>query len=385
MFTYKFLSLSFDFITRLITEAAPSSNVVISRTGWTPAGPSARSLTKPNRSYYSIQNNKLHRINEALRRRNYASSSESNADLVPFLYKDNLQSQPILFNSNYQLSGSNSGQVYAQNIAYIQPNSVSPFQPNFLLVPAGQPAVQQLANVSAPVSANSTAVQQSPAGQSAAGQSTAGQPSVASAPVISSNPIEQPASRPVSESIVTANASDSIAQFDVSQVGENPDEIAPEHVQNHENLDAVPVNSVEDSAKVNLTYSDPSSVDVASISNLSSISNATTSQISSQPTNPLGEENRQPEPIQNARLIEIPAYVYGSNFVRRLESGPVYEPVRVRSPKNLVTSRAHRSLYRSPPIDMPSMVGLYTAAAAQSGHTRENRRDLFARFLDENS
>lgn len=339
---------------------------------------------KPNRSYYSISNQKLHRIGEATRRRNYASSSESNADLVPFLYKDNLPSYPNLLNAQLQLNSANPGHVFAQNIAYIQPNSVSPFQPNILLLPANQqaPVVEQLVNSSAPVNANST--------RSAVQQSVAGQPS---SPVSSSSPIEPLVNRPISESIVAMNGSSpdsSTVQFDVSQVGENPDEIAQEHVQNHEPLDAVPVNSVEDPARVNLSYSDPSSITDAaganSIRNVSNdaISNLTTSPISSQPTISLGEESRQLEPIQNARLIEIPMlpYAYGSNFIRRLESNPVYDPVRM--PKNLVTNRAHRSLHRSLPIDLPSMVGLYTAAAAQSGHTSENRRHLFARILDEN-
>lgn len=181
-------------------------------------------------------------------------------------------------------------------------------------------------------------------------------------------------------------------------MGENPVELPQDHVQNHEPLDAVPVNPVDEPSRANLSYSDPASV-VDGVANVSSGGNAVSNVVSdtvsnpisdavgnatssSQPTNPLIEEIRPLEPFENARVIMVPGlpYSYGSNFIRRLESSPVYETRRMRVPKNLDTARVYRSL----PIDMTSMAGLYTAAAAQSGHTSENRRELFARFLDEN-
>ena len=336
--------------------------------------PQARSLSKP-KSYYTFTNHKLQRISEQARRRNslnYASSlANSNADLMPFLYKDNLPSQPGLFNSPYQLSNSNPN-VFSQNIAYIQPNSVSPYQPNILMIPAGSISnlVPAVSNISSPVASNGTG---SIVPQSAVGQA------------VSSGSAEPLINRP--EAASNSSSDLSIAQFDTSQVGENPDELPQDPVQNHEPLDAIPVNSVEEispnlTSRTNLSES---SVDVAVVN--SNVSNAVSSAaddsvpISNQPVNlvPLVNEGRQLEPIQNAGLIAVP-YTYRSNFIRRYGPNPVYEPKLMRMPKNLATGRTYRSL----PIDMPSMAGLYTAAAALSGHTSENRRQLFTRFLNEN-
>lgn len=357
----------------LFPDPAPSSNL-ISRTGWTPQ---ARSLSKP-KSYYTLSNHKLQRISEQTRRRNslnyVSSTADSNADLIPFLYKDSLSSQPNLFNSQYQLSNSNPN-MFPQNIAYIQPNAVSPFQPNIVMIPVeplsnGPPAVS---NISSPVAGNSTVSvdRERPA---------ASQPTV---PVISSGPAEQPPNRPE----VIGNSSDlSAGQFDISQVGENPDELPADHVQNHEPLDAVPVNSVDESSSNLTTRANLSEAIVDAVVNSNSnVSNAVNraddATTSNQPINlvPLVDESSQLEPIQNAGLAVLP-YAYRTNFIRRFESNPVYEPKPMRMPKNLVSGRTYRSL----PIDMPSMAGLYTAAAAQSGHTSENRRQLFTRFLNEN-
>ena len=315
-------------------------------------------MSKP-KSYYS---NKLRSLNE--RRSNLANLplSESNVDLIPFLYKENLPNPSSLFNSHYQLTNSNPNHVFSQNIAYYQPNSLAPFQPNILLLTPNhlptsidsQPKINNQ-SLASNLKNNSSSI------SNATLQSIAIPDQLTVSQSVSSNLTNQLISSKHSESIVN-NSSET--QFDISQVSSNPEEIEQEHVQSHEPIDAnVPVNPILNDESI--------SNSTAIISNASSIALSERSVERPQLDNQAAITNLDPV------LIYPP---YTSNLIKQLTSNNQIIHLNQIKPKNLITNRSLRSLS----VDMPSIANLYTAAAAQSGQSSENRRQLFARFLNDN-
>lgn len=293
---------------------------------------------------------------------NYASppSGESNVDLIPFLYKDNLGGQASsLFNSPYQLTNSNPGHMFSQNIAYIQPNSLAPFQPNILLLATPDQLVgsNQMRNDS----------QQSALVIEQKQQQNLTIPIVngtVQSVAVQSNP--------------QINAEVSNSTFDVSQVSDNPDELAQENVQNHEPVENVPVSAVHPIEESNSSSSIDTSVANSSTAINDLINNATISISSIQAVEPVVS---QPIELKNANIVNELTLIdpFRTNLVKRLYSHPVVSFNQIR-PKNLNTNRSHRSLS----IDMPSYASLITAAAAQSGHSTRDRNLMFTRFLNEN-
>lgn len=352
-------------------------------------------MNKP-KPYFSSTNYKLRTINEHPRRGNlnYASlpESESNVDLIPFLYRDNLSNNPSLFNTQYQLTNSNPNNVFSQNIAYIQPNSL-PFQPNILLLsnPSAnqQPSVaanQELINNQALVKNQSVSNQNNSLPVNSTISQSITLPNQLTVNQSVTGNIDQLKNKeqikPVSESIVAVN--DNSSDSAISQISENPDEIGPETVQSHEPIDANvpvnPINSVEESANM---VNDSSIVTNASLNN-NSINNATTV-ISNSPFNQVekvAERQFDSQPVVAGLINNEPILIYPTyrtSLIKQLNSNPVYQ-MNPKMPKSLMSNRAHRSLA----VDMPSIAGLYTAAAAQSGHSSEDRRLMFTKFLNDN-
>lgn len=341
---FNYIKLFINFIFNLI-EIIPT-NDIISRNGWT-----TRSLTKPKSNYKPTRNELM--INKY--NLNYANLPESNVDIIPFLYTDKITKPTTtnLFNSQYQLTNSNPNRILNQNIAYIQPNSLAPFQPNIVLFPA---ASYQTPNLTF----NNELKKEN--------QSSINSLLVLDENLKTNNNIANQ-SKPISEfSSITANnnvSSAEISQFDISQIGSNPTDIELENVQNHESLDNIPVVPVqneiinattENILNNNLTLSINNSTTTI-VSNLPSTSNLNTEQL---------EKSNSDQPID-----------FDKNYL--ISDSPIINPfMKSRQYNTKITPRSHRSLI----VDMPSMATYLTAAVAQSGHSIEQRKNLYKSFLN---
>lgn len=275
-----------------------------------------------------------------------------------------MPSQPMnLFNSQYQLTNSNPSRVFSQNIAYIQPNSVSSFQPNIVVFP--------LDNVEFKKKNQSLVNNQN-----------------LSLPIdnITLKSENQTVNSAVNRPVESVNGTPSNSQlFEISQIGENPTEIEAESVQNHESLDSIPVSPLNN----NLNESNSSLVVNNPISNDSPINNATESlstYSNNSPVNSLtmisnSSTDQTEKQLDSEPIIDLNnSYVLNDNALRSRsirQFNPIFNNNQIRS-KPLNATRSHRSLV----VDMPSVASYLTAAVAQSGHSNEERSIMYTRFLN---